>query len=93
MTRTYLTTTYRDTRRHELEPGQVFRCLGGVVMLESRVAGDGTKWHVLDWHDGWCTCDSQIEPGDLKGEPLPNDEAVITAAAAAAAEDRLSHKV
>ena len=60
-------------RRNELEPGQVLKCLGGVVMLDSRVAGDGTKWNVLDWHDGWCCYDSEIEPGDLEGEPMKDE--------------------
>ena len=70
------------TRRNELEPGQVFRCQGGIVKLDSRVAGDGTKWNVLDWHDGWCSYDSEIEPGDLEGDPLQDDRAVISAALA-----------
>lgn len=73
------------TRRHELEPGQVFKCMGGVVMLDRRTAGDGTKWNVLDWHDGWCDFDSEIEPGDLEGEPLSNDKAAIVAVLAAVA--------
>ena len=61
------------TRRHELEPRQVFVCQGGLVMLDSRVAGDGTKWRVLDWHEGWCDYGSEIEPGDLRGEPIESD--------------------
>ncbi len=73
-------------RRHELESGMVFRCVfGGVVMLDGRVAGDGTKWNVLDWHDGWCDFDSEIEPGDLLGEPLKDDKAAIVAALAVVA--------
>lgn len=70
------------TRRNELEPGQVFKCLGGVVMLDSRVAGDGTKWNVLEWHDGWCCYGTEIEPGDLEGEPVPDNKAAIDAALA-----------
>lgn len=53
-------------RRHELMPGQVFReSDGSVVMLDRRVPGDGTKWYVADWFDGWIYDDSTIEPGDL----------------------------
>jgi hypothetical protein len=70
------------TRRNELEQGQVFRCQGGVVELDGRVAGDGTKWTVLDWHEGWCSCSSEIEPGDLEGVPMQDDGAVIAAALA-----------
>jgi len=69
-------------RRNELEPGQVFRCQGVVVKLDKRVAGDGTKWNVLEWYEGWCSYDSEIEPGDLEGEPMQDDRAVIAAALA-----------
>lgn len=54
-------------RRDELEQEQVFTTrFGDVVKLESRVPGDGTKWHVADWFNGhWSYYDSTIEPGDL----------------------------
>lgn len=53
-------------RRHELSQGQIFStCTDGVVQLDRRVPGDGSKWYVLDWHDGWAHYDSTIEPGDL----------------------------
>lgn len=53
-------------------------------MLDCRVAGDGTKWVVYDWDDGWWRYDSEIEPGDLEGDPLPDDKAAIAAALAIA---------
>lgn len=57
--------------RHELSQGQVFRLAdGSFVKLDRRVAGDGTKWFVADWHNGWAYCDNEIEPGDLRGDPL-----------------------
>lgn len=72
-------------RRDELEEGQVFRtCYDSIVRLDRRVAGDGTRWFVADWRDGYTTAqygtvpggwsyeDSQIEPGDL-AEKLPDD--------------------
>lgn len=58
-------------RRAELEPEMVFRSFdGSLVKLDRQVPGDGTKWYVADWHNGWSYCDSTIEPGDLVGEPL-----------------------
>lgn len=59
-------------RRHELEPGQVFSTADGVIKLDRRVPGDGTKWYVLDWSKGWSHEDSTIEPGDLI-DRLAND--------------------
>ena len=60
-------------RRHELECGMVFRTSEGVVMLDRTVPGDGTKWYVADWHDGWSYYDSTIEPGDLTERLNPKD--------------------
>ena len=57
-------------RRHELEPGMVFRTNDGIVKLDGRVPGDGTKWVVADWHDGWAHYGSEIEPGELQGDPI-----------------------
>lgn len=52
--------------RHELCPGMVFRDVhGDVVRLERNVPGDGTKWNVADWSNGWYYYDSTTEPGDL----------------------------
>ena len=53
--------------RHMLEPGQVFKTYDdSIVMLDRRVAGDGTQWHVLDWSGGhWFCEDNIIEPGEL----------------------------
>lgn len=57
--------------RHELNPGQVFRLFdGSIVKLDGRVPGDGTKWYVADWCDGWSYCNTEIEPGDLRGEQI-----------------------
>lgn len=53
-------------RRNELSPGMKFRTHAGeIVMLDRTVPGDGTRWYVADWHDGWSYYDSTIEPGDL----------------------------
>jgi hypothetical protein len=57
-------------RRNELCPDQVFRTADGVVKLDRRVPGDGTRWYVADWWNGWSYQDSTIEPGDLI-EKLP----------------------
>lgn len=60
-------------RRDELDPDQIFRTeAGDVVRLDRRVPGDGTRWYVQDWSNGWTDNDSTIEPGDLT-ERLPND--------------------
>lgn len=57
--------------RHDLEPGQVFRLSdGSIVKLDRRVPGDGTKWYVADWNLYWSYCDNQIEPGELRGDPI-----------------------
>lgn len=54
-------------RRHELEPGMVFRdCQGDLVKLDRQVPGDATKWYVADWsHGSWGHYDGTVEPGDL----------------------------
>lgn len=58
-------------RRHELKPGQVFRTHDGhVVKLDRRVPGDGTRWYVADFSDGWSYFDGTTEPSDLK-EMIP----------------------
>lgn len=55
--------------RHELRSGMVFKTTdGSIVRLDRRLAGDGTKWRVYDWHNGWCCFDSTLEPGDLMEE-------------------------
>lgn len=60
-------------RRHELDPGQVFRLQdGSVVKLDRTVPGDATAWIVADWWNGWFHMESRIEPGDLS-ERLPDD--------------------
>ena len=70
-------------RRDELKPGLVFMTVDGVVQLDRGVEGDATKWTVLDWNtytQGWSCEDSEIEPGDLIGEPLENTPAAIAKA-------------
>lgn len=53
-------------RRHELMPNQVFKARdGSLVKLDRRVPGDGTKWYVANWWNGWCYQDDTIEPSDL----------------------------
>jgi len=32
---------------------------------------------VADWHNGWAYCDNEIEPGDLRGEPLEESTQII----------------
>jgi hypothetical protein len=74
-------------RRDELQSGMVFTThQGGVVKLDRGVAGDATKWFVIDWVKGyssptwgvvvdhWSHADGTIEPGDLN-ERLPDDYA------------------
>jgi len=52
--------------RRELRPGMVFRTKQGeIVMLDRTVPGDGTKWYVADWSNGWSYYDGTLEPGDL----------------------------
>jgi hypothetical protein len=55
-------------RRHELEPGQVFRDYEGcLVKLDRGVPGDATKWYVATWYgSSWAYEDATIEPGDLR---------------------------
>lgn len=64
-------------RRNELEPDHVFRMYdGSLVKLDRRVPGDGTQWYVADWYGNhWSYEDHAIEPGDLRGEPLPEPQA------------------
>lgn len=52
--------------RDELRPEMVFRTTQGeIVKLDRRVPGDGTKWYVADWSNGWFYEDGTLEPGDL----------------------------
>lgn len=67
-------------RRDELNPEQVFLTAHGVVKLDRSVPGDGTKWYVADWCNGWSYFDSTIEPGELIGEPIEDTPAAIEAA-------------
>ena len=61
-------------RRDELREGMIFDTAWGVVKLDRRVPGDGTKWYVADqFGDRWSYEDGTIEPGDLKGKPLPTN--------------------
>lgn len=55
-------------RRHELEPGMVFRDYeGDLVKLDQRVEGDGTKWEIAVWWNGsWAYLQDTMEPGDLR---------------------------
>lgn len=71
-------------RRQELRPDQVFLTVGGVVKLDRRVPGDGTKWFALDWDGGWLCYESTIEPGDLIGHPIEDTPGAIRAALAGA---------
>jgi hypothetical protein len=59
-------------RRHELEPGQVFRSVYGIIKLDRGVPGDGTKWYAAEWYNGWAYYDATIEPCDLI-ERLPDN--------------------
>jgi hypothetical protein len=69
---------YWYTHRHELAPEQVFRLRdGSLVKLDRSVPGDGTKWYVADWSNGWSYEDSTIEPGDLRGEPIDDNPAAL----------------
>ena len=57
---------YWYDNRDKLQSGLIFRCIdGSFVKLDRTVPGDGTKWYVADWNNGWSYCDSTIEPGDL----------------------------
>jgi hypothetical protein len=63
-------------RRHELEPGMVFRTQDdSLVQLDRGVPGDATRWYVLngDGNGRWSCYDDTIEPGDLK-ELIAEDE-------------------
>lgn len=52
--------------RDELRSEMVFRTTQGeIVKLDRRVPGDGTKWYVADWSNGWFYEDGTLEPGDL----------------------------
>ena len=57
-------------KRDELREGMMF-CLADmtIVKLDRTVPGDGTKWYVADWDNGWAYYDGTIEPGEL-GERL-----------------------
>ncbi len=66
---------YWYDNRHLLRPGMIFKTrYGDIVELDRRVPGDGTRWYVADWWNGsFAYMDSEIEPGDLEGDPLPED--------------------
>ena len=57
---------YWYEQRHTLCEGQMFRAVDGdIVKLDRTVPGDGTRWYVADWNNGWSYYDSTIEPSDL----------------------------
>lgn len=62
----------------ELRCDDVFTTADGLVKLDRPKAGDGTRWYVVTWHQGfaagpnysacaphWSHEDDTIEPGDL----------------------------
>lgn len=60
---------YWYENRHSLRPGQEFRLGdGSKVKLDRTVPGDGTKWYVANWCNGWIYEDGTIEPGELVEE-------------------------
>jgi len=73
---------YWYAHRHELESGMVFKTFdGSVVKLDRTVPGDGTRWYVLDWNSGWACYDNEIEPGDLRGDPIEGWPSIAKASA------------
>ncbi len=63
---------YWYQHRSELKGGMIFKTEDGeTVRLDRTVPGDGTQWYVDHWSNGWFSEDSTIEPGDLRGQPLP----------------------
>lgn len=61
--------------RHELQCGQIFRRYDDtLVQLDRGVPGDATQWYVATWDNGWFFEDATIEPGDLRGYPLPEPQ-------------------
>jgi hypothetical protein len=76
---------YWYENRDQLSPEQVFLTrLGGIVKLDRRVPGDGTKWYVADWCGGWVYEDGTIEPGELAGKPVADNPSAVAAAIASA---------
>lgn len=53
--------------RHKLQPGMIFLTdTNDVVQLDRGVAGDATKWFVLDLdQSGWSHWDSTVEASEL----------------------------
>jgi hypothetical protein len=82
---------YWYDNRHLLESGQIFALHdGSIVKLDRRVPGDGTQWYVASRYRGyaqngvtvpasWAYEDDVIEPGDLRGDPLPADFDAVSA--------------
>lgn len=53
-------------RRDEIHVDDVFTTHDGLVKIDGRVPGDGTKLYVAVWLNGsWAYMDTVIEPGDL----------------------------
>lgn len=66
---------YWYNHRNDLLVGQVFALeCGEVVKLDRTVPGDATRWYALTWHNGWTCMDYTIEPGELRGLPLPEPQ-------------------
>ena len=71
---------YWYKHRDELRSGMVFRTrCWGTVKLDRPVPGDGTQWYVANLFDNlyyisWCYGDNRVEPGDLIGQPLREEE-------------------
>lgn len=72
-------------RQDELDPGMVFDSCWGIVKLDRRVPGDGTRWYAASWspsslhpNGSWSYDDTTVEPGDLTNR-LPDNYAGETA--------------
>jgi hypothetical protein len=93
ITEVFMTTAHTATpqdedywydNRHQLAPEQIFRLDdGSFVKLDRSAPGDGTKWYVADWHNGWSYYDRTIEPSDLRGQPIDDINAALAKAGAA----------
>lgn len=67
-------------RCDEIRNGMIFKTVGGgIVLIDGRVPGDGTRMYVADRYRGdWCYQDSTAEPCDLVGEPMTEADLVAS---------------
>ena len=78
--------------RDDLQSDMVFLTNDGVVKLDRRVPGDGTKWYAATWEGSWAFNDDTVEPGDLLSMQIDDNSVDINNAWKSHLSNRMSNE-